>query len=151
MVQLQLASTSNSLAQQNSPFKIINPNTTAFGGDTRLFEIKSNGSVYAREFYVQVTSFPDYVFDRKYKLLPISELENYLNLNKHLPNVPSAKEVEASGLPLGELQRISLEKTEELYLYVIELNKKFEEQNKKINKLEEQNKKLSMELNSLKK
>ncbi len=146
-----ITSTSNSLAQQNSPFKIINPNTTAFGGDTRLFEIKSNGSVYAREFYVQVTSFPDYVFDRKYKLLPISELENYLNLNKHLPNVPSAKEVEASGLPLGELQRISLEKTEELYLYVIELNKKFEEQNKKINKLEEQNKKLSMELNSLKK
>lgn len=128
----------------NSPFKIIG--TQNFGGDLRLFEVKYDGSVFSREFFVQQTAFPfpDYVFNKDYKLLSFAELESYLMKNKHLPNVPSAKEIEEKGAPLGELQRVGLEKTEELYLYVIELNKKVE-------KLEEQNKKLTAEVADLKK
>ena len=59
--------------------------------------------------------------------MPLNELENYLQTNKHLPNVPSAKEVEKDGyIKMGELSFKQLEKTEELYLYIIEMNKKIE-------------------------
>jgi hypothetical protein len=71
--------------------------------------------------------FPDYVFDEKYPLLPVAELEKYIAVNKHLPNIPSAKEVEAVGsVNAKEMLLKLLEKVEELSLYTIDLHKKTE-------------------------
>ena len=53
-------------------------------------------------------------------------METYLKANKHLPNVPSAAEIEKDGQLLGEIQRKMLEKIEELSLYVIELKKEID-------------------------
>jgi len=87
--------------------------------------------------YVQITPFPDYVFDKEYKLMSIKEVEKYIQQNKHLPNVISADEVSrGNGAPLGALQKANLEKTEELYLYIIELNKKVEQLEEQVKKLE---------------
>jgi hypothetical protein len=58
--------------------------------------------------------------------MPLSELEEYIYKNKHLPDVPSAVEVETKGLDLGDNQTILLKKIEELTLYVIELKKEIE-------------------------
>jgi hypothetical protein len=58
--------------------------------------------------------------------MPLSALEKYLEENKHLPDVPSAKEVEENGLDLGDNQSVLLKKIEELTLYVIDINKKVE-------------------------
>ncbi|MHB8261015.1 MAG: hypothetical protein ACYDCN_05325 [Bacteroidia bacterium] len=125
---------SNNLA--NSPFVINNVNAN-YMGDNRLFEVKSNGTVYSREVQVQITQFPDYVFKKGYKLMPLSEVEKFIQLNKHLPNVMSAKEVEQKGgAPLGQLQKANLEKTEELYLYIIELNKQVQQLKEQVKKLE---------------
>ncbi|WP_422008210.1 hypothetical protein [Roseivirga pacifica] len=66
---------------------------------------------------------PDYVFKPDYELRSLPELESYINANSHLPNVPSAKEVEANGQDVGDMQLKLLEKIEELTLYVIEQNK----------------------------
>jgi hypothetical protein len=92
------------------------------------FKLAVEGKIGAREVQVTLSNpFPDYVFDSKYKLRSLSSLENYINKNKHLPNIPSAAEVEKNGgVELGQLNTKLLEKVEELTLYVIELNKKVE-------------------------
>ena len=68
-------------------------------------------------------SWPDYVFDTKYKLPSLSDVEKYIKENKHLPNIPAASEIEANGMEVGDMQRKMMEKIEELSLYVIELKK----------------------------
>jgi hypothetical protein len=102
------------------------------------FKVKANGTVYAREIFVQLTSFPDYVFSSSYKLTPLSEVESYVKANSHLPNVPTADEVKTNGANLGEIQKANIEKTEELYLYLFELNKKVEALVKENQELKEQ-------------
>jgi hypothetical protein len=90
------------------------------------FRVKNTGFVYAREINVQVANYPDYVFKTGYKLMPLEEVEQYIKQHKHLPNVPAAAEIEKDGASLGELNRIQMEKIEELTLYVIELKKEVE-------------------------
>ncbi|MDZ7847508.1 MAG: hypothetical protein U5L96_12490 [Owenweeksia sp.] len=62
----------------------------------------------------------DYVFEEDYVLMPIEELEAFIKEHKHLPGVPGAKEVVENGVDLGEMNKILLEKVEELTLHVIE-------------------------------
>lgn len=82
------------------------------------------------------SSWPDYVFNKNYPLLSLPEVEKYLAENKHLPDVPSASDVEKNGLDLGDSQALLLQKIEELTLYAIEQNKRIELQDKKIVELE---------------
>jgi hypothetical protein len=63
---------------------------------------------------------PDYVFAPEYKLMPIAELDQYLQRESHLPNVPVAAEIKEKGLNLGEFQMRLLEKIEELTLYTVQ-------------------------------
>jgi hypothetical protein len=65
----------------------------------------------------------DYVFDTDYNLRPIEEVETFVKENKHLPNIPSAKEIEDDGLLVTDMFNKHLEKIEELTLYVIQLKK----------------------------
>lgn len=92
------------------------------------FKLAVEGKIGAREIQVTLANpFPDYVFGSNYKLRSLSSLENYINENKHLPNVPSAAEVEKNGgIELGQMNTKLLEKVEELTLYIIEINKKVE-------------------------
>ena len=92
------------------------------------FKLAVEGKIGAREIQVTLANpFPDYVFASNYKLRSLSSLENYINQNKHLPNVPSATEVEKNGgVELGQMNTKLLEKVEELTLYIIEINKKVE-------------------------
>ncbi len=74
------------------------------------------------------TYWPDYVFGNDYKMMTISELESYVNENKHLPGIPSASEVEEEGsVDLGEMNTILLQKVEELTRYIINLQKQIDE------------------------
>lgn len=85
------------------------------------------GRIIAEEVRVQLrASWPDYVFANNYKLTPLNEVEKFIQQNKHLPNMPSASEIETTGQELGEIQRKLLEKVEELTLYVIDLKKEIE-------------------------
>ncbi len=91
------------------------------------YKLKVFGKIISEEVRVQLKSaWPDYVFENTYKKLSLEELEKYVNENKHLPNIPSAAEVEKDGQHLGEIQRKMLEKIEELSLYVIELKKEID-------------------------
>jgi hypothetical protein len=96
------------------------------------FLVWSDGRVRAREVKVSLANpFPDYVFEKDHALMSLYELENYINSNKHLPNMPTAKEVENNGVDLGELNRKLTEKVEELTLYLIELQKQVDALKKK--------------------
>jgi hypothetical protein len=101
------------------------------------YQLSVDGKIMAEEVTVQnSTAWPDYVFASDYKLLPLNELEASINKNKHLPNIPSAAEVDKKGITLGEMNRKLMEKVEELTLYVIELNKKNEVLAQKVQALE---------------
>lgn len=79
----------------------------------------------------------DYVFDENYKMLSLEEVEKYIKVNKHLPNVPSAEEMSKNGLDMVTSDSKLLEKIEELTLYMIEMNKEIKalkEENAKLKK-----------------
>jgi hypothetical protein len=99
-------------------------------------ELTVNGTIHAKEILLDLNGpLADYVFDSKYKLMPISEVEQYVNTNKHLPSIPSASEVKNNGLNMGEMQNKLLQKIEELTLYVIEQQKQINLQQGQIEKL----------------
>jgi len=98
-----------------------------------------NGNALFTKAVVKLYSnWPDYVFEKEHKLMPLTELEKYVQKNKHLPEVPSAKEIEENGIDVGANQAILLKKVEELTLYMIEQGKKIEAQQKEIDALKEQ-------------
>jgi hypothetical protein len=95
------------------------------GGDF----VVNNGAIRCKEVRVSLTpgAGPDYVFNSDYNLLTLEEIKTYIDKNKHLPEVPSAKEMEANGVQLGEMNMLLLKKIEELTLYTIDMNKKLQE------------------------
>lgn len=97
---------------------------------TKALEV--NGTIRSKEVIVEIVNWSDFVFDKDYNLMSLKDTESFIKQNGHLPNVPSAAEVEKEGIQLGEMNAILLQKIEELTLYVIELEKKIE-------KLEAQN------------
>lgn len=76
----------------------------------------------------------DHVFEPDYKLMPLPELEKFIQKNKHLPGIPTATEVVKDGLDLGKMNALLLQKVEELTLHVIELKKELEETKKHLKK-----------------
>jgi hypothetical protein len=92
------------------------------------YKLAVEGTMGARKIKVtQVTPWADYVFDNDYRLPTLTDIEKFIKGNKHLPEVPSAREVEKEGLDLGENQSLLLKKIEELTLYVIDLQKQVDE------------------------
>ncbi len=98
--------------------KRIDGNPTPY----KLMELDNNGLLYAREVKVNLDVWPDYVFEAGYELMPLSELQAFIQKNKHLPNVPSACEMEEQGINLAENNVMLMEKVEELTLYMLRIN-----------------------------
>ncbi len=69
----------------------------------------------------------DHVFEKKYPLMPLNEVKSYIELNKHLPEIPSAQEFKDNGYSIGEMDDLLLRKVEELTLYVIQLKEELEQ------------------------
>ncbi len=79
------------------------------------------GNIHSEEVKVDLSvPAPDYVFDTDYKLTPMETLQRYIKKNNHLPNIPSAKELEAHGVELGTMNMKLLKKIEEMTLYILE-------------------------------
>ena len=86
-----------------------------------------NGTVYSKEVKVDVgAGAPDYVFEKDYKLPSLEEIKSYVDQHKHLPEVPSAKDMEQNGINLSEMNMILLKKVEELTLHIIQLEERLQ-------------------------
>lgn len=103
-------------------------------------KLSVDGKLVAKSIYVTLLGWADYVFDKNYKLPNLSEVEKFYKENKHLPEIPSEKEVAENGIDVGEMNKLLLKKVEELTLYVVEQQKVSERQQIEIEKLKEKTK-----------
>jgi len=103
---------------------------TLSANELRAPSAKVSGLICAEEIRVQLSGnecWPDYVFSKDYKLLPLHDVEEYITENQHLPNIPSSAEVESNGVELGAINALLLQKVEELTLYIIQMEKRLVE------------------------
>ncbi len=120
---------------------------------TGSHKLAVEGSIGAREIKVENGNWPDFVFEKKYSLPTLYEVETHIKEKGHLKDIPSAKEVESSGFYLGKMDAKLLQKIEELTLYTIAQEKKItslEKQNLAIKRQKEQLKKQDKEIKELK-
>ena len=98
------------------------------GTDDPQAELAVNGTILAKEVRVTIDAadWPDYVFSSHHQLKKLDEVESYINENNHLPDVPSAQTMEENGVNLAEMNKILLQKVEELTLYMIQQQKEIE-------------------------
>lgn len=112
----------------NSPtarLHVITNMMVGSGSPATGYALSVNGKIISEELKVQMdANWPDYVFDKSYKLMPIDELHQFIKINKHLVNLPTAAEVEREGIMVGDMQKRLTEKIEELTMYIIQLNER---------------------------
>lgn len=121
----------NDVPESNKVVLVRDGGKVGIGTGSPDEKLTVKGTIHSEEVKVDLTvPGPDYVFESDYNLRSLEETEEYIQTNKHLPEIPSAKEMEANGVQLGEMNMLLLKKIEELTLYIIE-------QEKRIQKLEE--------------
>ncbi len=103
----------------------------------KLMQLDHTGLLYAREIKVNLDNWSDYVFDEKYPLMPLSEVQQFIQKNNHLPNVPSAKEMTENGLNLAKTSILFMEKIEELTLYLLQINEQVKAQDQLLQQQQE--------------
>lgn len=134
----------NGSTRLNNSLVVNTDGTVALGTVTTYpsgYKLAVAGNIMAEKVRVKLQSsgWPDYVFDKKYKLPTLREIELFIQQHQHLPGVPSAAEVEKEGIDLGDNQAVLLKKIEELTLHLIELSKK-------VDQLSEENKVMKKQL-----
>ena len=108
------------------------------------------GKIHAEEVKIDLSvPAPDYVFNKEYELLTIEEVQKHIAEKGHLPNIPSATEMEANGVELGLMNMKLLEKIEELTLYTIEQEQKLKTQENINEELQRKNEELERRLNKI--
>lgn len=82
------------------------------------------GIITAKGVAVTQTNWSDFVFDSTYQCMPLGKVAEYTKEHKHLPDLPSAAEIEQKGLDLGAMEKLHMQKIEELTLYAIDADKR---------------------------
>ncbi|MDQ0638319.1 putative coiled-coil protein SlyX [Pedobacter sp. W3I1] len=111
------------------------------GTTTPREKLSVNGKIRAKEIKVETANWPDYVFEEGYNIGTLKGLESYIKANKHLPDMPTAKEIETNGLELGTMVNVQQKKIEELTLHLIEKDKQIDLLLKRMDALENKKKK----------
>ncbi len=108
---------------------------------TTMFAIDNDGTTHinatlkAKEIFVQADVWADHVFEEDYPLLPLPYIEQFIKENKHLPEIPSTKEVLDNGVNVSEMNMLLLKKIEELTLYTIQQQQQIETMRRQLNTL----------------
>jgi hypothetical protein len=110
------------------------------GTATPTEKLSVNGKIRAQEIKVENGNWPDYVFEKDYSLPSLEQTEKHIQEKGHLPGIPSAAEVKAEGIEVGDMNAKLLKKIEELTLQMIQLNKTVKVQQIEINQLKKNNK-----------
>lgn len=123
-------------ASPSNALTILKNGNTGIGINNPLEKFEVNGNAKADTFISQTTTYPDYVFENHfngastikldYKMLTLDEAEIFVQKNGHMYGVKSYSEIKAQSMNinLAETSITNLEKIEELFIYIIELNTK---------------------------
>lgn len=137
--------TTNAQINHQGKMSIGTTSTPTFVGGANIsaYRLFVRGGILTEEVRVR-TGWADYVFADDYQLTALPQVEKHIQDKGHLHNTPSAAQVEAEGIELGDITVNQQEKIEEIFLHLIDLNKKLE-------KLEKENAALKQEISELKK
>lgn len=119
---LQTGGTSQMHIKTNGQVKI--GNTAIASGTHADYKLSVDGKIVSKKVVVTLSNWADEVFDEKYQLRPLAEVEKYINTKKHLPEIPTEQEVITEGVDVGEMNRLLLKKVEELTLYILQLEER---------------------------
>jgi hypothetical protein len=123
---MQFLTTDDSGATPKVRLHIDKDGHIAIGSETAKYMLDVAGTIRAKEVKIEMNAGDDHIFYSNYCLMPLSEVETFVKENKHLPEIPSEKQMVQEGLNVNEMQIKLLQKIEELTLYVIEQDKKIE-------------------------
>jgi len=141
---------SNSGTLAWTPYVYIKSNGNVGIGTTNpQFKLAVNGNIGAQDIIVTNTGWSDYVFRPGYRLRPLSEVNQFIEENGHLPDIPTEAEVKEKGVSLGDMQAKLLAKVEEITLHLIqadERNNRSDEQNRELREHMNQQQKENQEL-----
>ncbi|MBL7749381.1 MAG: hypothetical protein JNM19_18215 [Chitinophagaceae bacterium] len=123
-------------ASNNTFGLVVNPlGRTSIGtvNPATGYKLSVDGDIMCEDLTMQDSgSWPDYVFEKDYKLKSLAEVKSFIEANKHLPNVPSAKEMEKTGIRMVEITKKLIEKVEELTLYILQQQEQIDALKKKV-------------------
>jgi len=136
LIQSQKFKVSNNGAVQiskngaNTAFTILNGtgHAVAVKDDAMnsILQLQNDGLLKVRKIRVDLEFWSDYVFEEGYQFHSLEQTEAFVLENKHLPGVPSEEQLCEEGVDLVQMQQIQMEKTEEIYLHLFEMNKRME-------------------------
>ena len=129
----------NLLQNSNEGGVVIGSDVTKLSGNYNLYVSKGILTEKVKVAVKNSSEWSDYVFASDYKLRSLTEVENFVKVNKHLPGVPSAEEVVKEGVDMAKMDAKLLEKVEELTLYMIQ-------QQKQIQQLQKENQRIKRQL-----
>lgn len=138
MVMRSFGSLHLSANNAGSPQLTLTGGFVGIGTTTPQEALSVNGNIRSKQVKVELNSWPDYVFKPTYVLPSLLEVKIYIDKYQHLPDMPSEAEVAKEGLNLGDINKLLTKKVEELTLYLIEQDKKIDDQHHQLIELKEQ-------------
>lgn len=134
---LQFFTQETYLAELKEKMRISANGNVGIGTISPQAKLSVNGNILATEIKIKTDiAVPDYVFEPEYKLNTLEEIEGYIKENKHLPEIPSAKQIKEEGLDVAAMNLLLLKKIEELTLHLIEKDKMMKQVVDRLEKLE---------------
>lgn len=108
----------------------------------KILQLEQDGLLRTRRVRVDLDSWADYVFKEDYEVKSLEETKKYIQENGHLPGVPSEKEIVEDGLDIGDMQKVQMEKLEELYLHIMDMDEQMKVMQAEIEVLKAENSQL---------
>jgi len=115
---------------------VIGDNECSTTIPTENIKLHVDGAAVAKEFFVTLDDWPDYVFEKGYELMSLAEVKQFISNNGHLPGIPTTQDVQHRGVGMGTMNAKLLEKIEELTLYLVQLSEQNASLEERLVKLE---------------
>lgn len=135
----------DNVSKNDNQMVIKRSGNVGIGTATPEYKLEVYGTIRAKEIKVEA-DWADFVFKHDYQLRSLTEVEDFINENGHLPDIPNEIEVKEEGISLGEMNSKLLQKIEELTLYAIQLQK---DNNKMLKKQNQQEQLLAAQKNKI--